>query len=75
MKRSGVPSQANQLRSQSKLFVGIGKALQKPDAEEAGGSGNKNPATTELLPKRPGMSEHMLQIFLREWRKRHRIRG
>ena len=66
MKRVGVPSQADQLGSHSKLFIGMGKTLQKPDAEKSGGSRDEDPPTSELLPMRPGVSKHMLQIFLGE---------
>jgi hypothetical protein len=69
-----ITGEAYQFCPEPELFIGIGKTLEKPDAEKTCGPGNKEPPSTQLLPERARVLEHMLKIFLGKWRKRHGIR-
>jgi hypothetical protein len=44
----------------------MGKTLKKPDTKKTGCPGDEDPPSTQLLPKRACVHEHMLKIFLRE---------
>jgi len=54
--------------SQIQSRICISKGLKQPDTEESCGPSDKDPPTAELLPKRTRMLQHVLEVFLGEWR-------